>query len=72
MKEEGKKKEANVVPFDAKKKFRGGEFAHLKTVKGGFKAEKLEKKKFHLDTVKNPFAFGNQDSSESEEEQQNQ
>ena len=56
------------MPFDAKKKFRGGEFAHLKTVKGGFKAEKLEKKTFHLDTVKNPFAFANQDSSDSEDE----
>jgi hypothetical protein len=30
----------------------------------------LEKKKFHLDTVKNPFAFGNQESSDSEDEKQ--
>lgn len=28
----------------------------MKTVKGGFKAEKLEHKKFQLDTIKNPFA----------------
>lgn len=39
-------------------------------MKGGFKAEKLEKKKFHLDTVKNPFSFGAEDDSDSEEEQQ--
>jgi hypothetical protein len=66
IKEEGKKKDVNIVPFDAKKKFRGGEFSNLKTVKGGFKAEKLEKKKFHLDTVKNPFAFAADSDSESE------
>jgi hypothetical protein len=35
-------------------------------VKGGFKAEKLEKKTFHLDAIKNPFAFGSeQNDSES-------
>jgi len=46
----------------------------MKTVKGGFKAEKLERKKFELNTVKNPFDLGN-DSEEDEsdkEENQNQ
>ena len=55
------------MPFDAKKKFRG-DFAHIKTVKGGFKAEKLEQKKFQLDTIRNPFDV---DESDSEEEKEN-
>jgi len=40
-------------------------------VKGGFKAEKLEKKTFHLDTVKNPFAFAADDDSEDEQQDEN-
>jgi len=34
----------------------------MKTVKGGFKAEKLEKKKFYLDAVRNPFDMGDDSS----------
>ena len=34
----------------------------MKTVKGGFKPEKLEKKKFHLDAVRNPFDLGDEES----------
>jgi hypothetical protein len=30
----------------------------MKTVKGGFKPEKLEKKKFQLNTADNPFDLG--------------
>lgn len=41
---------------------RGG-FANVKTVKGGFKPEKLEKRKFNLDAINNPFDIG-QDSDE--------
>lgn len=55
------------MPFDPKKRFRG-DFAHLKTVKGGFKAEKLEKKKFELNAINNPFAMG--DDSDEEEKQE--
>ena len=51
------------MPFDPKKRFRT-DLDRLKTVKGGFKAEKLEKKKFELNTIKNPFAM----EEESEEE----
>ena len=51
---EPKKREPHIVPFDPKKKFKG-DFANIKTIKGGFKAEKLEQKKFRLDTIKNPF-----------------
>lgn len=57
------------MPFDPKKKFRG-DFAHIKTVKGGFKAEKLEQKKFQLDTIRNPFGVAD-DSSEEENEDEN-
>jgi hypothetical protein len=32
----------------------------MKTVKGGFKPEKLEKRKFHLDAVRNPFDMGDE------------
>lgn len=39
-KEETKKKEPNIVPFDPKKKFRGDR-SNVKVIKGGFKAEKL-------------------------------
>jgi hypothetical protein len=52
-KEEYVRKEHNIVAFDAKKKFRG-EHGPMKTVKGGFKAEKLEQRKFQLDTIRNP------------------
>ena len=34
----------------------------MKTVKGGFKPEKLEKKKFQLNTADNPFDLGDQES----------
>ena len=62
-----KKKEQVIVPFDPKKRFRG-DFGHLKTVKGGFKAEKLEKKKFELDTINNPFAMGDDFEKEENED----
>lgn len=39
---------------------------HIKTVKGGFKPEKLEKKKFELNAINNPFAFGDGSSSDSD------
>lgn len=42
----------------------------MKTVKGGFKPEKLEKKKFQLDTVRNPFDLGDDDSEEEEQTQE--
>lgn len=67
-KEEYVRKEHNIVAFDAKKKFRG-EHGPMKTVKGGFKAEKLEQRKFQLDTIKNPFAV--EDSSSEEENEGN-
>lgn len=35
-------------------------YSNMKTVKGGFKPEKLEKKKFHLAAVKNPFDLGDE------------
>lgn len=54
------------MPFDPKKKFRGGTISNIKTVKGGFKPEKVEKKPFFLDIVKNPFEIdSNEDSSSS-------
>lgn len=62
--DDNRKREPHIVPFNAKKTFRG-DFAHIKTVKGGFKAEKLQQKKYHLNTIKNPFEV---DSSSSEEE----
>lgn len=40
---------------------RGG-FGNMKTVKGGFKPERLEKKKFQLDAVRNPFDLGDDES----------
>jgi hypothetical protein len=67
-KEEYVRKEHNIVAFDAKKKFRG-EHGPMKTVKGGFKAEKLEQRKFQLDTIRNPFAV--EDSSSEEENEGN-
>lgn len=38
-------------------------------MKGGFKAEKLEKRNFHLDAIRNPFAT-NEESDEEEEPQE--
>lgn len=35
---------------------------HIKTVKGGFKPEKLEKKKFDLGAIVNPFVVDDDDS----------
>lgn len=43
---------------------------NIKTVKGGFKPEKLVKKKFELNSINNPFAIGNDSESEPEEQQQ--
>lgn len=37
--------------------------ANIKTVKGGFKPEKLEKKKFELGVISNPFAVDDDESS---------
>ena len=37
---------------------------NIKTVKGGFKPEKLEKKKFQLNAIDNPFAIGDDDSAD--------
>lgn len=37
--------------------------ANIKTVKGGFKPEKLEKKKFELGVISNPFAVDDYESS---------
>lgn len=49
------------MPFDPRRmKGRG----NIKTVKGGFKPEKMEKKKFELNAIDNPFALGNDDSSD--------
>lgn len=41
---------------------------NIKTVKGGFKPEKLVKRKFELNAIDNPFAV-NDDDSESEHEE---
>lgn len=40
-----------------------GAHANIRTVRGGFKPEKLEKKRFELNAIANPFATGD-DSSE--------
>lgn len=37
---------------------------NIKTVKGGFKPEKLERKKFELNAIENPFAIQDDDSSD--------
>lgn len=37
---------------------------NIKTVKGGFKPEKLERKKFELNAIDNPFAVDDDDSSD--------
>lgn len=39
---------------------------NIKTVKGGFKPEKLQTKKFELNAIDNPFAVNDDDSSENE------
>lgn len=41
---------------------------NIKTVKGGFKPEKLVKKKFELNSINNPFAIDNDTESEPEPE----
>lgn len=43
-----------------------GAQGHIKTVKGGFKQEKLEKKKFELNAIDNPFALDQSDDSDEE------
>lgn len=41
-----------------------GAHGNIKTVKGGFKPEKLEKKKFELNAINNPFALNDDEDSE--------
>lgn len=39
----------------------------MKKIKGGFKSQKLEKKKFELNAINNPFAAAESSSDEDEE-----
>lgn len=43
-----------------------GAQGNIKTIKGGFKQEKLEKKKFELNAIDNPFAVDDSDNSDEE------
>jgi hypothetical protein len=47
-----------------------GAYGHIKTVKGGFRPEKVVEKRFKLDAIDNPFSITGEDDSEEEEKEQ--
>jgi hypothetical protein len=50
------------VPFDPRRM--KGAHGHMKTVKGGFKPEKVVEKKFKLDAIVNPYSIDGEDDSD--------
>jgi hypothetical protein len=57
------RREQKITAFDPRR-IRGG---GMRTIKGGFRPEKLEQKKFKLDAIENPFSFGGDDSADEDE-----